>query len=220
MTFQALFEEHAATSLDKQFALSQVIGDADWQLDLDAGTISFGPGLTFPVQVLGTESEYSHTWLWGWANTQSNLPAHLLQAAYQLRELGTRERVPELTDAEMDLAQVTGHEIAMVASGICRADCYYRGPYAGGAVFVLIDAPIVRQHSDTSPLHLISVFNQLISTFAMDHRRALVAYLIYKGYTPTATTTGLDAIAPDGAVLHARFDSLGRLPELTTSVRQ
>lgn len=217
-TFQTLFEEHAAASLDKQFALSEVIGDAGWQLDLDTGTISFGPTLTFPIQILGTVSEYSNTWLWSWANTESNIPPSLIQAALQLRELGTVERMPEFSDDQLDLEQISGHEIALAAAGICQSDCYYRGPYKGGAVYVLIDAPVVRQQRDASPLRVIKVFNQLISTFVLDHRRALTAYLQQKGYTLTETRTSLEATAPDRSGLRATFDTHGRLVEINTSV--
>ena len=218
-TFQTLFEEHAAASLDKQWALSEVIGDAGWQLDLDTGTISFGPTLTFPIQILGTESEYSNTWLWSWANTESNLPPRLIQASLQLRELGTAERIAEFADAQLDLEQIGGHQIALAAAGICQSDCYYRGPYEGGAVYVLIDAPIVGQQRKDSPVRVINVFNQLISTFALDHRRALTAFLRQKGYTLTETKTDIEATAPDRSSLRATFDQRGRLVEMNTTMQ-
>jgi hypothetical protein len=40
-TFIDLFEEYAASSLDKQWTLGDMLGDHDWQLDLEAGTITF-----------------------------------------------------------------------------------------------------------------------------------------------------------------------------------
>ena len=218
-TFQTLFEEHAAASLDKQWALSEVIGDAGWQLDLDTGTISFGPTLTFPIQILGTESEYSNTWLWSWANAESNIPPSLIQAALQLRELGTAERIPELLNDQLDLNQISGHQIALAAAGICQSDCYYRGPYGGGAAYVLIDAPIVREQRSASPVRVINVFNQLISTFALDHRRALTAFLRQKGYTLTETATGIEATASDRSALRATFDDRGRLVEMNTTMK-
>lgn len=216
-SFQAFFEDHAAASLEKQLALADLIGEAGWQLDLALGTISFGATLSFPVQILGSESQYSNTWLWAWANTQSNLPAAQVQAARRIRDLGLREHIDEFTEASVSLEQLTGHQIALVATGIIGADAYYRGPYAGGAIFVLLEAPIVRQHVDGSTLHLIKVFNQLISLFPMDHRRALKAYLRHRRYTPVETAVGIEAVGVDGAVIRASFDSHGRLVKLTTS---
>jgi hypothetical protein len=47
------------------------LGSSDrWSADLGAGTISFHFGdrvLTGPVQMLGSYSRESGTWLWGWA---------------------------------------------------------------------------------------------------------------------------------------------------------
>src|SRR5437899_97535 len=48
------------------------LGEADWNVDQDAGTIVFtrpgGPTATCPVQIVGTYNTRDGTWLWGWDN--------------------------------------------------------------------------------------------------------------------------------------------------------
>jgi hypothetical protein len=85
--------------------------------------------------------------------------------------LGLRENIRELTQPKIDLDQIDGYRFALIASGVCNADCYYRGPY-GGAVFVLLNAPDVRKQADTSVVRMVNVFTQLISLFAVNHRQA------------------------------------------------
>jgi len=94
-----LFDRHAAASWDKQQALAALVGKHSWQLDSENGVITFNERLKFPVQILGTESDVSNSWLWAWANKVSPLPATLLASANELRALGEREGIAELTQA-------------------------------------------------------------------------------------------------------------------------
>src|SRR5512143_1441503 len=93
--FQAYLERYALLSLEKQDKLESLIGAHLHELDLDAGTIRFD-ALQFPVQVVGTESYNTLTWLWAWADEQAELPANLIQSAVQLRSWGTEADIPEL----------------------------------------------------------------------------------------------------------------------------
>ena len=105
---------------------------------MQAGLLKFETFQT-PVQVLGTVSEYSHTWLWSWANSESNIPDGLLTAALQLQEKGRALELSELVEPEFDVDPFhKGHALAMAATGVLGAAAYYRGPYEGGAVFLLI----------------------------------------------------------------------------------
>ena len=72
-TQQELIERYGGIALDKQLAFGEAIGNNNWNVDMTQGTISFGEDLTFPVQVLGTISHSSQTWLWAWANPKSGV---------------------------------------------------------------------------------------------------------------------------------------------------
>ena len=126
-----------AIGIDKQLYLAKLFGAADWRFDLSSGLLTLGE-YRWHVQLLGTEADEGQTWLWAWANEQSGIPTALLGSALTLRMLGEAQNIPELAEAEVLLGEVNGHVLAIIASGVCRADAYYRCPYEGGAAYLLI----------------------------------------------------------------------------------
>ena len=218
MSLMQLLTQHGAASWDKQACLADCIGDGDWQLSLSAGQITFGGRQSYPVQVLGSEADADGTWLWAWANTESNLPPNLVQAAAQMQAFGEQQRVAELVAPTLNLEDAAGHTLSMISCGVCGADAYYRGPYAGGAVFLLLEAPALRRYADDTPTRFIRVFTEFISAFACDHRPALAAYAAYKGYTLTAEPNADAITLPAGAVVRAEFDTLGRLAKISSTL--
>lgn len=217
-TFLRLFEAHAPAVVERQLALGELLGEHNWWLDLTAGTLSFGERLICPVQVLGSEAENDQTWLWAWANSMSNIPAPLLRAAEHLRALGEQEGISELSDRLVSLDRANGHMLATVAAGVCNADAYYRCPYEGGAAFVLLEVPELRGSLDGSPQHLINVFVQVASTFAINHQRTFMLYFEHRGYTLEASATLVEAHSPNGDLIRASFDPAGRLTEITAQI--
>jgi hypothetical protein len=215
--FQELFEQHAAASLEKQWLLHDLVGDADWHIDFEMGTISFGAQFTFPIQELGTESNLSRTWLWAWANTMVNTSEPLLTSVRKLQTIGMRDHITELTERIVDLSQVQGHQLAMLAAGVCESDGYYRGPYDDGAVFVLFDAPVLRQKLP-SARRMVTVFSQLITTFPVNHMKSLHAYLAYHKCRISTIDRQICGTLPNKEKIVATFDGGGRLMELETAV--
>lgn len=227
MTFQELFEQHAGIALDKQLAALTEVEDFGLSYNTRAGVISFEketPSGTLTrssrFQILGTESEYAGTWLWSWANEESNLPPQLLQVANQLREYGERAGIPELSEPESELDAVSGHLLSMIASGLTRAPMYYRCPYEGGAMFVLLQEPSFLKPVENPIRRVAEVFPQLISDFDIEnHRHALESYL--QAYQMRMTSTGRTLTASharDEGKLTAQFDTLNRLTQLKVSL--
>lgn len=209
-----LLERHGAAALDKQWAVNRAVGEADWALDLEAGRISFGGRRHYPVQVLGTESAQSQTWRWAWAQPAGAVPPRLLTCAARLRALGHREQIAELTEPQLPLDRADGHRLALIASGLCAADGYYRGPYVGGAVFVLLQAPDLRAQPTPSAAHVARVLTQLIALYSVNHRRAFTAYLEASGCSYQVSARGIAARTPRGEALRARFDHQDRLVDI------
>ena len=79
MTFEELFHQYAAISFDRQLSIVEQIGDWSFELDPKAGEITFTKKRIFgsnkvrtsPVQILGSESQRDHSWLWGWTSPAS-----------------------------------------------------------------------------------------------------------------------------------------------------
>ncbi len=222
MTFPELVDQYIGVSVRKQLALSDFLGKHSWQLDLSAGTVDFGkPGIfgkrrVYPIQVLGSVAEKSGTWLWAWANVESNIPPSCLRVAERVKAFGASEGITELTTPELPASAEKGHLIAAISSGIADANCYYRGPYAGGAVFFLVfDMPIA-QAPLTSTVRIANILTQVISQISVNHRAMARAFLKAEGFEISDEGAGLSANAPDGRYLELRFDDHGRISGIET----
>ena len=214
-TFEQLFTEHVGAALGRQLALADVLGDRDWHLDLGSGRATFGRDLTFSVQLLGTEATEDQTWLWAWANEESALPPALLRVAGELRALGERQRIELLAAPSFPTVAITGHEIAMVASGLAGGLPYYRGPYEGGAVFFVLENGPPAIWGPYGTERVVTVLMQAISGFALDHRAMSRAFLGTQHFRIQESADRWTAQAGDGRQLEIAFDGLGRIANVT-----
>lgn len=217
-TLAELFDEHVASSFDKQMHLSDLVGSSDWQFDAKAGVLSFDR-VNWHVQVLGTQSDQSRTWLWAWANDESGLQEGVLAASETLHGYGLRQGVPELAKPKVTLRPgLDGHFFSMIACGVLSAKAYYRAPYEGGAAYLLIDDPQFPIKGVNPLARITEVFPQVVSHFECDHRRALAAYAAFYGLTAHAAGDRL-VIEDGGAVIIARLDAGSRLAEIRLGPR-
>ena len=217
-SFDDLFTHHVATGMARQLALADLLGARGWQLDLNAGMVTFGDDLRYPVQLLGTESHGDGTWLWAWANTGSNLDPSLLQLAGWLREHGRIEGVRELTEPSMRLDRVDGHRLALIASGLTGRP-YYRGSYNGGAIFFHLENLPSRVQGAVPPEKVFTVLGQVLQAFAVDHRSVVVAFLRQQGWRVDDSPAGVLGRHSDGSQMRVTFDHLGRISDLTGQVQ-
>lgn len=207
-------------SVDQQSCLSDLVGEDYWSVDLAAGLIYFSDRYQWHVQLLGTESAASGTWLWAWANTESNIPAHLLAASLALKAYGEQHGIPELTTPQLPLDQIDGHTLALLASGICEANAYYRCPYEGGALFVLIMDENFPKRTDPPLQRVATVFPQTIASLEVpDHKLALAGYLDHYGLTHEQDGDKIVVKENGEPVLTAAFDAQNRLTKLEAKLK-
>ncbi len=209
-TLQTYLERYALISLEKQDKLESLIGEHLHELDLYAGTIRFNE-LEFPIQVIGTESDNTLTWLWAWADEQFELPASLLQSAIQLRTWGADAGIPEFTMPSVDLNRADGHAIAMIAAEVCKASCYYRDGYEGGAAYFLLFDRAIDSAPSFDRARLMIRMADLFSRYDLNHRNTLLSYLTAKGLSPVAERNLINCELESGERLIAEFDDAGRL---------
>lgn len=155
--FDRLLAQHALSSWYKQMRLREVIADRNWNLSLEPSSKTFGKlvfgtssedpeGAKYDIQVLGSESLVSQTWLWSWNNP--SIPDHLKVLAKELREKTNLQNLPEFATEQWDLLpNRDGHRMGLVACGICDAKAYYSGPNGNvGRVLMLITDPTFPSH--------------------------------------------------------------------------
>ncbi|ERJ57474.1 DUF6882 domain-containing protein [Sphingobacterium paucimobilis] len=213
LTEEGLLEQYGGIALEKQLDFGELIGDNNWNVDMTAGTISFGDSLSFPLQVLGTFSHSSETWLWAWANQQSDLPDSIQQNALQLKKYGDDNDFGLLRNPRFDFSTNELHILGIIATGLCHADAYYIADYGQGAMLLTITDSRIKQVRHDIHDRVRVVFPQLISQFEIDHQNALRSYLRTKGYTIEETKTTLTA-TKDSDIIRAEFDDLSRLTNL------
>lgn len=212
--FQELFSSLAGSAMARQMQLADFLGDRGWSVDLTAGEATFGTDLRYPIQLLGTESHLNDTWLWAWANP-SDLPTTLLEAAEQLRDYGQQQSVMELSQANLDLAVANGHQLSMVASGLVRKTCYFRGPYENGALYFLIFG-LPAELFQRSPVERVcTALMQVLESFEhLDHRIAAETFLQEQGFALSTIGDCLHAVRDDASTIDLTFESEGRITEV------
>jgi hypothetical protein len=214
--FQDLLSQHIASSLFKQQKLNAFLSDHNWNVDLETGKVDFGKSRIYPIQIVGTESEVNGTWLWGWANEGSDIPANLLICATTLQELGTKEGIEELVKPQIELNEVDGHMLTMVACGVCKADAYYRGPYDGGALFFTMQQMPLHKLQAASPVEHINIMSSVISQFSVNQKIMAQSFLNQQGFELNENEGEIIAAA-NGNVIRVGFDELGRISGMETT---
>lgn len=200
-TFRDLFVEHIGPALERQLDLEDKIGPCDFHLDLPAGTVAFdtpGEALVVPMQVLGSEAEASARWVAGWSLDASKVATRLTEASRRLKAIGEKEKIPELAGAKVPLDDVDGEKYSIVASGLLAAPGYYRAPFRGGAMFVLLEDKKLASKPERPGARILEVFRRAADILtAAEQRRAFTAYVRYHGGT----------LREEPRALHATFAS-------------
>jgi hypothetical protein len=213
-----LYDRHALASLEHQLNLVEVVSTGDWSFELQRCIVTFKTdreARPVPAQILGTEAYGAGTWLWGWANTASGLPQPSLRAATRLRRYGEDHGISELTDPTLSLDQAGGHTLSMVAAGLLDAPGYYRCPYEGGALFVLLEDPAVYCAPELPAVRLATALPQLLGQIEPeDLRAAIEGWCTRLGLATEPRTGGLTVRSDRGDEIEMDFDRLGRLTQI------
>ena len=155
-----------------------VVGGQDWQIDFEEGAISFGKK-AYPLQFLGSEATSSNTWLWGWENI-NHFSEGILQLAQRTKAVGQRWQLEPLITAELPLDDtINGHNLAIVTCGLAQNYCYYRGPHAGGAIFVAFSGVPDTVFAPVDETKFISLTTQCMLDFPIDHKIFVEGFLLW-----------------------------------------
>jgi len=219
INYDTLLERYAGIAFEKQFSLAEIIGENDWNVDLNTGLLSFGSELSFPMQIIGTYSFESSTWLWGWANEASNIPENLLQEAKALKQLGEEHNIEFLKMPQYKIESVDVHALGFIASGKFGSSAYYAGNYGDGIILMTLKSQSVDELQYNEQARILTVFPQLISTFSVNHKRALKNYLQAKEYIINEKENVIEGKKGNN-VIKADFDEMDRLINLSGDIKE
>lgn len=110
-----------------------------WDYDLDRATLTFSedgfPRVSASIQVVGTTSLSSGTWMWGWAN--QSLPLKVTKDLAKVREFGRVQEVTELIEATLPDDEHLGWAMTAVAAKLLGAKGGYRCPGENGFIYFI-----------------------------------------------------------------------------------
>jgi hypothetical protein len=212
--FESLFVQHAMSSYAKQLALLDAVGEAgSWNVHLGQGTLTLDDTM-YHAGLLGSYSSQDRSWLWSWANpSMDSLPDRVTAVANQMRALGASSAIPLLRDATTPaLEEDDCHRLAMVAVGLspgCGA--YYRGPYGGGAAYILIQQPVP---VDLSVIRLQRVVMECVTNFRFPegaHHDAVTSFFQSVGLTIERSEPTIIVASGNDGTIQITLDEQGRV---------
>lgn len=199
-------EKYGALALEKQRNLYNVTGGLSWNVDMDKEEITFGDDLTFPMQVLGSFSHSSETWLWLWENKAGGYAESVMKDALLLKKYGEENNIDLLTVGKFDAVQNDLHLIGMIAVTMFNSSGYYLGNYGQGTMVVTIKDDSIDNTESEEFSRILTVFPELISTFEIqNHKNAFTNYLSQKGYELTLNENEIKA-EKNGQIITAVFN--------------
>ncbi|MBQ9026391.1 MAG: hypothetical protein IJ104_08475 [Methanobrevibacter sp.] len=177
-SFKLVLSKYGALALDKQENLSEFIGDAEGDLDLDEGTVSFGD-TKLPIQVLGFYNDDLKQWSWAWDN-ENIFGAELISAAAEMKQAGIDAGIPEFSTPIIHADFNDCHTLAMATVGILDFAAYYAVNEGGLDIFVAIDSDEIPENNDV--VKFKDTYYTFQKNFKVYPKVALDAYAKLKGY--------------------------------------
>lgn len=178
-SFKVVLSKYGALALDKQENLSEFIGDAEGDLDLENGFITFGDDIKLPIQILGFYRDDLKQWSWAW-DSEDIFGPDLIKAAAEMRQAGIDAGIPEFSSPLIQADFDACHTLAMATVGILDLDAHYAVHEDGLDLFVAIESGNIPEINSVEKFK--DTFYIFQRNFKIYSRMALDAYTKLKGY--------------------------------------
>jgi hypothetical protein len=123
-------------SCDSEFQLSSW---PRWDYDFERATLTFSKDnilrVLAHIQVVGTTSQSSGTWLWSWAN--DGLPSEVTDLMLRVRAFGEKENLAELIDPSATDDEYLGGAMTAITARILDSKGAYRCPGEDGFIYLV-----------------------------------------------------------------------------------
>lgn len=178
ITWNDVFSANLGKMMAIQIACAElVVKNKNWNVDFDKGIIAFGDD-EYPLQFLGSEANFSNTWLWAWENI-NGFDEKIISLAKNIKEKGEKLNLEPLTNAEIHITdELNGHNLSIVACGLADENyCYYRGPHSEGAIFVAFNEVDEKVFSPVNTRKFIDITMRCIQQFSLNHKLFIESFL-------------------------------------------
>ena len=177
-SFKVVLSKYGALALDKQENLSELIGDAEGDLDLENGILSFDD-IKLPIEVIGFYSDDLKQWSWAW-DSEEIFGADLIEAAAEIKQAGIDAGITEFSAPVIQMDFNAAHTLAMATVGILDMDAYYAFNEDGMDIFVAIKSGNIPKVDSVEKFK--DTFYTFQKNFKVYGRLAFESYTKLKGY--------------------------------------
>ncbi len=212
-------ENYVFAQIENQFRLYEVLPEGfAWHIDMNKELLTFydpatqAIALQCPFQLVGSKASEQGTFLWAWANVDSNLPAAVLESVRKLKAVAEAEGKGEPFANEEAFPvpyETFGMEMSVLCAGVGGGFCPYACGYDGGVVYAVVESAPKAKALPADPLRTIRAMTTGISALTFDHRDAVRAYL--------GEPDG-DGVYPNGGI-KVTFDGQGRIADMSAVLR-
>ena len=176
---QDLFAKYGALALEKQEILSEIVGNAEPELDIENGKVKFNDK-EFPIQLIGFLDPDEYTWSWSWDNDEIGFPEDLIEESKAVKEFGEKQNIPQFYENVFRASLTEAHILNMTVSSLFNNDAYCAVNYGSFVFFVTIKSDEIQVSDD--PDVFANILNDFHRRFEVNPRKALKSYAEIKGY--------------------------------------
>lgn len=223
--------DFALLTYENQETFNHRTGAGAFQLDLMTSQLELG-GQVFRIAFLGTWSEITRTWMWGWANPSRQETDPVVVPVVKglrdrARELGLHElEVPTFPTEDInDLDWHPAMGLVTVATSLLGGQAFHAASYHGGCAFVaVLDAP----PAQADPVKFMRFSAMAWEAAAMSptagqdgvrHRHAVDTYARWRGLRAEHAESAMRMHYPHGSLAEITFDELGRAVNTEVSMQ-
>ena len=217
--FHQVFSATLGKMAAVQGRFADIVGNLDWNVDFDRCEIAFGDQI-YKIQFIGSESNVSDTWLWGFAN-QSGLSPEATAFSHEILRAGREWGLQAFSKPGFELDEMlNGHNLSIAACGAVGENlCYYGCRHDKGCAFVAItDAPDLL-FEPLSAHEFVKISSGCIQNHDVDHKIFIKSFLEFNGakFDENVEKGGFFKKAKDEIVakfdkeLLIKFDDKGRI---------
>lgn len=178
--FKTALSKFGCIAFDKQANLGDLIGEAEGELNLEKGTLTFSDDIAFDIQVLGYYSEQFKQWSWAWDNENVGFDEKLIEGACKIKDIALKHNWEEFLMPVFQTEYEYCHTWAMLSSSLLDMDAYYSFTIDGLNIFLLIKSDLIKENN--SPSKFRDTYIVFQNNFNVFPRLAFEAYTKLKGY--------------------------------------
>lgn len=210
-----IISKHIGVARLKQKSFAKTVLFNNWNININKGLI-YLDNKAFKIQLMGTESISSNSWLWAFANP-GNYSKEVLDASISTYNYLNKEVSKEEISEEIMLSKnINGHTLCSIATSLNENTCYYCCRYnENTSLYVLIENIDLDLEDIISFVEIMTIFTELIDMYDLNHRLLVENTLKIVCDKLESDSSEVKGILRNGEKILVVFDDSGRINTIT-----